>query len=101
VENGRRILAEYADALSPTWSEVLVVLDDSSKRDVAAKARAVHAFRSRILVSGALQIAEQLSILEDAVRDERHEDTVRIASVIGPLVDDLATAARIKALTSD
>jgi hypothetical protein len=65
------------------------------------KARAVHAFRSRILVAGAHQIAEQLSVLEDAVHAERHDDTSRIASVIGPLVDDLAAAAQSKAMSTN
>ncbi len=100
-EDGHRVLADYASALAPAWREVAAVLEGEGSRHSEVKARAVHAFRSRILVAGAHQIAEQLSVLEDAVHAKRHDDTSRIASVIGPLVDDLAATTRSKAMSTN
>ncbi|HEU5077905.1 MAG TPA: response regulator [Opitutaceae bacterium] len=96
LKNGRQQLAEYADDLPRVWARVLAMID--SEESVDESARAVHAFRSRVLAVQAMNISEQLSLLEDAVLAKRKEDTARLVSVIAPMLDDLAEAARDRAL---
>jgi signal transduction histidine kinase/DNA-binding NarL/FixJ family response regulator len=99
LKNGRQQLAEYADDLPRVWARVMALLqsvDDSAEEC----ARAVHSFRSRILAVHAMTISEQLSLLEDAARAKRREDIDRLVSVIEPLLDELAEAARGRALAS-
>jgi signal transduction histidine kinase/CheY-like chemotaxis protein len=96
LNDGSRVLAEYADALLPTWNGTISLLD----RDPEEASRAVHAFRSRILAVHANVLNEQLALLEDAVRAGRHAEVRRLVDLTGAMVDDIATAARARALAS-
>ena len=75
VENGRQILAEYADALSPTWSEVLIVLDDI-QAGRGCRGAGCPCLPVRILVS--VPFLDRRAVVHPGrccARDERHEDT--------------------------
>jgi hypothetical protein len=47
----------------------------------------------------ALDLAEHLVLLEDALRGMREEEGIRLFSAISPMIDDLAAAARVAALS--
>jgi signal transduction histidine kinase/CheY-like chemotaxis protein len=98
LDNGRQLLMGYAETLPGAWAE----LGDrvSHVQDPAAKAREVHAFRSRILAVHALELAEQLVLLENAMRAAHDDKAGRLFSAIGPMIDDLAAAAKVAALSS-
>jgi len=98
LDNGRQLLLGYAETLLGAWVEFSGRVAQLS--DPTEKAREVHAFRSRILAVHALDLAEQLVLLEDAVRHMHTEESGRLFSAIGPMIEDLAAAARVAALSS-
>lgn len=94
LADGRRVLAEYAEALPEAWAETVAAL--AGEKDRAAQA--VHAFRSRLLAVHAESAAEQLALLEDAVRAEEKEAADRLVDLLSAMVADVAEAARARAL---
>ena len=92
LESGSRILSEYAEALPGAWQGTVSLLD----RDAEEAARAVHAFRSRILAVHANALSEQLGVLEEAVRAGQHSEVRRLVDLAGAMVDEIAAAARAR-----
>lgn len=97
LDNGRQLLLGYAETLPGAWAELGDRIAQLS--DPAAKAKEVHGFRSRILAVHALDLAEQLVLLENAFRETREDDVGRLFSAIGPMIDDLVAASRDAALS--
>jgi CheY-like chemotaxis protein len=97
LDDGRQMLLGYAETLAVAWAELGERVAQSP--DPTAKAKEVHAFRSRILAVHALDLAEHLVLLEDALRGMREEEGIRLFSAISPMIDDLAAAARVAALS--
>lgn len=104
LPDGRQALAEFAEGLGSAWDHVaaqIAALEAGAER--AGVAKAVHAFRGRILTVHAQALAEQLSTLEQAVRGEKATaaDLGRMAGLIKGLVQQLASAASDHALASN
>jgi putative ubiquitin-RnfH superfamily antitoxin RatB of RatAB toxin-antitoxin module len=59
----------------------------------------VHGFRSRILVAHAENAAEQIALLETAVKDNQRTDAERLIGVLAPLIIDISEAARRRAVS--
>lgn len=98
LDNGRQMLLGYADTLAVAWEELVERV--ARLPDPTAKAKEIHAFRSRILVVHASDLAEQLVLLEDALHGARADEAVRLFSAISPMIDDLAAAAQTAALSA-
>jgi signal transduction histidine kinase/CheY-like chemotaxis protein len=99
VQNGRQLLAQYADELPGAWSNVVTALAVNPWGDRAeALSRMVHGFKSRILAVHAENAAEQLTLLESAVKDDQRADADRLIGVIAPMIIDITEAARRRAL---
>jgi hypothetical protein len=65
--------------------------------DLAAAAKAVHEFRSLILVVEAVEASRLAEQLEAAVRVAHHPDIRRLADLLMPMVEDLAAKAKAEA----
>lgn len=99
IQNGRQLLAQYAEELPLAWEELARAASGAETGERALHlSRAVHAFRSRVLAVHAIEVAEQLALLENAVRDAQHEDVRRLLAVVGPMIADIAAAARDRAV---
>lgn len=96
LDDGSRVLAEYAEALPGAWTGTVSLID----RDADEGAKAVHAFRSRILAVHANSVGEQLAVLEDSLRAGHQAEVRRLVDLIGSMVDDLAAAARARAFAA-
>jgi|GEM_PF-635379 len=96
LPDGAQKLAEYADDLPRAWAQVLAALRTEPP---AQQARAVHAFRSRVLAVHATSVAEQLGLLEEAAQREEREDADKLVDVIEPLLKEIEKSARSRALT--
>lgn len=104
LPDGRQALAEFAEGLGSAWDHVaaqIAALEAGAPRAGAAKA--VHAFRGRILTVQAQALAEQLSTLEQALRGEKASaaEVARMAALIKGLVQQLASAASDHALATN
>ncbi|PTY07512.1 hypothetical protein DB347_09460 [Opitutaceae bacterium EW11] len=98
LPNGRQILAQYADELPDAWSRLADALSQKEWQESAANlARNVHAFRSRILAIHAMDVAEQISLLEEAVRNQERDTVDRLVAVLSPAMMDITEAARQRA----
>lgn len=98
LPNGRQVLAQYADELPDAWSKLASALSHPGWQENAGLlARNVHAFRSRILAVHAMDAAEQLSLLEEAVRNQQQDTVERVVAVLSPVMVDITEAARHRA----
>lgn len=98
LPNGRTELAHYAEALVDQWGAILQLFGSpDTKPEILSKR--VHAFRSMVLVSKAEDVATQIAILEEAVGIVPDDSVSRLISILNPMIDDIASAARQRALT--
>lgn len=95
LDDGRRLLAEYAEALNADWDAI--AKECLSRLGQRAMLHAVHTFKSRVLVAHATDVAEQLGLLEEAVQESREADATRLLAVIRPMIQELAERAREEA----
>lgn len=101
LPDGRQALAEFAEGLAGAWDRVAAeVAALAAGTDSAGAAKAVHAFRGRILTVHAQDLAEQLATLESVLRSggAGAAERERLAGLIGPMVRRLASAASEQAL---
>jgi len=83
-------LASYADDLLQSWGLTVELIEN----DMPDAAKAVHAFRSRVLVIEAIEAANLVGQLESSVRLERRAESRRLTDLLSPIVEEIAAKAR-------
>jgi signal transduction histidine kinase/CheY-like chemotaxis protein len=100
IPNGKQLVAQYAAELPEAWERLATDLQSTDWQSRAESlSRQVHAFRSRLLAVRASVAAEQVSLLEEAVRNKQRHDVERLVSAIAPIILDLTEAARRRAIS--
>lgn len=98
MPDGAKTLSEYADEVVQGWHHIVSSAEDSAISGSSLQKKA-HTYKSCVLASHAVDVAEQLALLEDAFVEGRQRDAARLMMVIGPMAEELAKAARLKART--
>ena len=83
-------LASYADDLLQSWGFTIELIES----EMPDAAKAVHAFRSRVLVIEALDAANLVGQLESSVRLGRPAEARRLTDLLSPIVEEIAAKAR-------
>jgi signal transduction histidine kinase/DNA-binding response OmpR family regulator len=93
ANGGRKALTSYGLDLQRAWTRLL----DALGGDLADAAGSVHEFRSLVLVVEAMEAARLAEQLESAVRLAHFPDIRRLADLLTPIVEDLASKALAEA----
>ena len=96
LSGGREALAGYSRDLLHSWAWLLEVLNG----DLEEAAKAVHEFRSKVLVVEAMDAARLAGELESAVRLSQYSEIRRLADLLTPIVENLAAQAKAEASQS-
>jgi signal transduction histidine kinase/CheY-like chemotaxis protein len=90
---GAEALAGYSEDLQMAWSWTQEALEG----DLEEAAKAVHEFRSKVLVVEAMEAANLMGRLEAAVRFAEMADVRRIKTLLDPMIEAIASSAKAEA----
>jgi signal transduction histidine kinase/CheY-like chemotaxis protein len=93
TKGGAEALAGYAEDIQMAWAWTLETMEG----DLAEAAKAVHEFRSKILVVEAMEAGALMAKLEGAVRLAEASEIRRLSDLLTPMIDAIAAGARAEA----